>query len=738
METPTETPTPDPVSDAAVDDPWGAFQSDAAHTGHASDLAGPGRHPDVNWRTDTWGLRTSPVVADGAVFFATGIRHKHVHALDAETGEERWRTPVDGREEHVLVAADGTVYAGLDRLYALDAETGEARWDDPRTVREGIAVAEGRVVAPSEATERIRAFDAASGDELWGHRVPGHATSASAVPAVHDGAVYVGVHEEVFALDLETGERDWQRNVGDRAGAAPTATDDRLYVPTESRLRALDPSTGDEVWQLEGRFRGSSPAVDGETIYVAGRVPQDGEHVPKVVALDAATGEERWRVEPPGLAPGSPVVTDDLVYVTADGTRLYALDAGSGEVRWSLEFGWDLGTPALTPDGLLVSAGGRLYSAGGGDDADAGPWAGVVEPSGGSGESSPQYAGSDFYFGTHGYDISTSSEVSGDADAPVEFTVDVTGDRIDADERVTLEFALTNEGDEPITVDGGAPAPFEVLRFGETGRSDRTLTAWSDAYEESRHVHTVPHRGITLVNSIGVMTRIDPGETVSETYTLSTETHRIQPGTYSLTQSYTVSRGESRRSDDAEVWHPGVYVQVDLERTASETGDVLYDVVLTEETSVPEEFVGDLSIDVLEPVTESHPGLIEITLENRDGLESVASPGRLPFASYVGLEAGGSRLVLIGEDMFAPAYVSDRRNDGSWVPTFLPHVERARGMRSSRFEPDEEITRRYLVLGDPVADDPLTPGEYVFDQGYADDDVEFRWGFRLSLSDPDS
>ena len=735
-ETPTETPTPEAVSDASVDQPWGAFQSDAAHTGYVPDVAGPGRHPDVNWRTDTWGLRTSPVVSDDTVYFVSGLRHKHVHALDVETGEEHWRSPVDGRDEHVLVAADGTVYAGLDRLYALDAETGETRWDDPRTVREGIAVADGRVVAPSESVERIRAFDAATGDELWDQRIPGHSTSATAVPAVHDGSVYVPVHEEVFALDLETGERDWRRSAGDRTGGPPTATADHLYVPTESGLLALDSSNGDEVWQQAGRFRGGSPAVGGETLYAAGRIPKGEQQVPGVIALDATTGEERWRVEPPEFEPGSPVVTDDLVYVAADGTQLYALDADSGEVRWTLGFGWDLGTPAPTEDGLLVSAGGRLYSVGGAADEDARPWAGVVESSDGGDASSPAYDDSDFYFGTHGYDVTASSEVSTDPDAPFSFTADVTGDRIGDDERLSIELALTNESDEVLTIDGGAPAPFEVLRFEETGPGGRTLTAWSEAYEESQHVHTVPHRGVTLVNSIGIMTELDPGETVRETYTLSTETHRIQPGSYSLRHSYTVRRGDSRGSDQAEVWHPGLNVRVELDQPAPETGDVVHDVVLTEEASVPEEFVGDLSVDVLEPVTESHPGLIEITLENRDGLESVASPGRLPFASYVGLESGGSRLVLVGEDSFAPTYVADRGNDGSWVPTFLPHVERVSGVRSSRFEADEEWTRRYLVLGDPEADDPIEPGEYVFDQGYADDDVEFRWGFRLSLRDP--
>lgn len=489
-----------------------------------------------------------------------------------------------------------------------------------------------------------------------------------------------------------------------------------MAVPRESQLCQSRCRRRDAL-------RGSQLAGDG-----------DGE-VPGLVALDAATGEERWSVAREGFAAHSPVVTDDVVYDASDDNRLDALDAATGGVHWSLGFEWDFGTPALLEDALAVSAGGRIYSITAAGDADAHPWAGVVQATDDSAtRPTLEYPEHDFYFGTNGYDITSSAEGSTGDDAPLDFTVDVTGERITADDAVTVEFALTNEDDESVTIENGAPAPFGVVTLRENANTGRTATAWTPAYDESEHVHTTSHRGVIGVDDIVLSETIEPGETVRAEYTLSAETHGIRPGAYTFHEGYRVYSGASGRPDDDWVWNASAYVRVELEQPGAEEGDVRFDMALMDETAVPEAFIGDLSVNVLEPGRDIHPALVEITLENdADSLGSVLSPGRLPFASSVGLAADGSRLALLSEDMFAPAYVVDAGDDGSWVPVFQPHLERVRGRGSSRFEPDARRAKRYLVLGHPEAEAPLTPGEYVFEQGYADDDVEFPWSFRLSL-----
>ena len=51
-----------------------------------------------------------PVVAGGTVFFGTVANH--LHALDTETGEEKWKFQVGSAILSSLAIAGGTVYFG--------------------------------------------------------------------------------------------------------------------------------------------------------------------------------------------------------------------------------------------------------------------------------------------------------------------------------------------------------------------------------------------------------------------------------------------------------------------------------------------------------------------------------------------------------------------------------------------------------------------------------------------------
>src|SRR5690606_803223 len=84
----------------------------------------------------------------------------------------------------------------------------------------------------------------------------------------------------------------------------------------------------------------ATPAVAGGSVYV-------GDWSGVVYAIDAETGEERWRHETDvhptvysGQIVGSPAVADvadeQLVFVPG-GRTLYALDAGTGGERWRFD-----------------------------------------------------------------------------------------------------------------------------------------------------------------------------------------------------------------------------------------------------------------------------------------------------------------------------------------------------------------------------------------------------------------
>lgn len=724
---------PDPADPDAVADEdddggnvaWRSFQYDAANTGFKPDSTGPGGHPEVNWMTDTWGHLTGPVVDDGAAYFGSGLHHHHVFAFDAETGEEAWRKAVGDEVASALAVDDGAVYAGSRSLYALDTETGEERWRKGLRAAAGFTVADGVAYVGSDGVERVHAFDVGTGDEVWERDV-----SCDVAPAVYDGAVYGSDHDTTFALDAGTGDEVWTSTLDRPVRTPPTAADDAVYVTNREGVHALDAHTGEDLWAHPGDFTRTSPAAVDGTLYVCGWDAEDGEQIARAIAVDAKTGNVEWTFEDDGLAPGDPVVVDGVIYF-GSAKRLYALDAETGEERWKLQFQWPVGTPAVANETILASVGGRLVSIGrdGGGSADS-----DVRP---DSSREPAYADSDFYFGTHGYEVTASARVTGDEGAPFDARMDVEGDVIDEDERVVFAFALENGSDSPLTITSGPPAPLGVVRLRGIGETERTITAWTDAYEESGHVVTSPHSGVTGWHSIAVNTTVEPDETVREAYALSTETHAIQPGSYEFTEEYDVRGGDPH--EDGEEWGIEVEVRVKIERSdadVDEGGDVTFDMILADVAEVPDEFAGRLSIDVLEPVTNAHPGLVEITLENEsDEREIMASPRGWPFGSYLGRGNGGSELVLITEHMYAPAYVAGGGPGGRWVPAFLPYVESTRGRSKRGFDPGETVSTRCLVLAHPENDAP--PGTYTFEQGYADDAVEFTWGFDLALLDRD-
>ncbi len=136
--------------------------------------------------------------------------------------------------------------------------------------------------------------------------------------------------------------------------SGPIVAADRVFI-TETVdkqtevVTAFDRKTGKELWKVKwpgsltvpffaaknGSWIRSTPAYDGETLYVAGIRDV-------LVALDGATGKERWRVDfvkefasaPPDFGfVCSPLVDDTGVYVQAGG-GFCKVDKKSGKVLW--------------------------------------------------------------------------------------------------------------------------------------------------------------------------------------------------------------------------------------------------------------------------------------------------------------------------------------------------------------------------------------------------------------------
>ncbi len=133
--------------------------------------------------------------------------------------------------------------------------------------------------------------------------------------------------------------------------APPAVADERVFVSTPRSVHCLNLLTGGEVWRVDVENRVvTQPSLDAERAYVGTNRdtgPPDYEEIGEIVALDRSDGTVQWRTEPASLdvqpkLSTAPVVADGTVYATTvpssetrTGTGIVALDAATGEERWA-------------------------------------------------------------------------------------------------------------------------------------------------------------------------------------------------------------------------------------------------------------------------------------------------------------------------------------------------------------------------------------------------------------------
>ncbi|MER6525748.1 PQQ-binding-like beta-propeller repeat protein [Streptomyces sp. NPDC001508] len=165
-------------------------------------------------------------------------------------GRADLRRRSEGRRQLALVCA-GTVLVGCadGHCHALDAATGEPRWRFAARspLLRSPAAADGQVFVVGEDGV-LHAIGADDGQERWQRQV-GH----SAAPVVDGGLLYLVHHpahllrdaSRLRALDAATGEPRWERPLPDGSGSGPAVADGRVHVHgATGALSAFDAVSG--------------------------------------------------------------------------------------------------------------------------------------------------------------------------------------------------------------------------------------------------------------------------------------------------------------------------------------------------------------------------------------------------------------------------------------------------------------------------------------------------------------
>lgn len=193
-------------------------------------------------------------------------------------------------------------------------------------------------------------------------------------PLVYGDAVYIGsADHDLYSVDRSSGQLKWKFETRGPVNSSPAALGETIYaLSVDGRLYAVDAMTGKEKWHFstkgESRFTApgihgaiprtemmadpfdvflSSPAIANGIVYFG-----SGDHA--VYAVDAATGQQKWKFETGNVVHASPAVVDGTVYIGSWDRNMYALNATTGKELWRYQTGND--TTIYNQIGIASSA----------------------------------------------------------------------------------------------------------------------------------------------------------------------------------------------------------------------------------------------------------------------------------------------------------------------------------------------------------------------------------------------
>ena len=366
---------------------------------------------NVRWKAPIGAGSSSPVVHGDRVFVTSYDGQgeavtRTLHAFDLETGKELWTFDVanEGYEdpargfltEHGYAsntpATDGqTVYAFFGKMgvFALEAATGEQKWRSDVGKRSSnrewgsassvVLTGDLVIVNASDEARAVIAFDAATGQEKW--RAAGEGTDMTyntpAIDEKHNEAIFA-VPGELWGIDLASGTLNWfaETVVGGNVSPSPILRDGTVTVfggiraAGSQRFPAggFGNMSGEDLWSARTSSYVATPLLhDGHFYWIDDRgiaycmTADDGEVV----------YQERVREIQAGGRPvyASPVLAGDKIVVVTRFDGVLVLPAEPRfEVLAQNRFAGDesdfSGTPAVLEDGLLIRGGEFLYRIG--------------------------------------------------------------------------------------------------------------------------------------------------------------------------------------------------------------------------------------------------------------------------------------------------------------------------------------------------------------------------------------
>ncbi|MYA07582.1 MAG: PQQ-binding-like beta-propeller repeat protein [Holophagales bacterium] len=286
----------------------------------------------------------TPVIDSGGERLFVHFGSQGTAAVNPD-GEVLWQTRFPYTSQHgnggSPILHEGLLIVSIDGydtafLVAVDAETGEERWRSvrPAPISQAYSTPLAIELANTEQIVNVSAFRAsahepATGNEIWRVEYPGGFSNVSR-PVYGHGLVYLstGFNEPVLLAVRPTGKGDvtesevaWRLRRGAPLTVSPILVGDELFTVTDSGIATcIDALTGEIRWQHRlGGNHSASPIHAGGRIYF-----QNEEGVTTVIA-PGPRFEQLARNELDGSTLASIAVADGAFFIRT-GRHLYRIE----------------------------------------------------------------------------------------------------------------------------------------------------------------------------------------------------------------------------------------------------------------------------------------------------------------------------------------------------------------------------------------------------------------------------
>ena len=296
---------------------------------------------------------SQPIISGGMIVFVfQASANAYLYALDVQTGNQIMvlkfadmrLSPPAVRGSKIFFSDDTGV------VRAVDAATRKEVWSVES--KEGAAITlsplvDDEFVYVHFAGVGLHALELETGNVKWIFKTT---SDIKQIAANNERLAVINARAALLSVDRKTGTKQWEASV-ERDAASPVLMGDQVFVRFDSgEVRAYSVKDGSLIWQ-------GKPAGGAGTLIAASRqLIFYGGRERNLVAVDAATGQEKWVFKTNNRCT-NPIVVADFVYANCEDKKFYAIDLTTGLEKWRLDTRTNMLTWSTFADGVLYRLG---------------------------------------------------------------------------------------------------------------------------------------------------------------------------------------------------------------------------------------------------------------------------------------------------------------------------------------------------------------------------------------------